>query len=483
MHTGQNNHDRRTPNSGNTGSMQSYRGGSTGYRQNNNRSVSPRYPQGSPPLRNNSRGYATHGGQLAYYHSPSQYGSPPRVDHGPRSGDAQQHLGAAGSFLSPPASSVAYEHPLSEEEIRAAAKTLPPAQQTDLQAWENAKAKEKERNAVKYQKNKDYNLRLQTVKITENNKLAQNVFAAQLASQNDTMLKVINSQDRTTIQEPKASVEEKKKAIVDVTHDNEDRRNQDRRQRNDDDDNDASAIHPPAPKRACTTGNNVTTKRSSSTGSSNTTLAINSGELLVTLVIREVLSTTFYGLSQGKVNIPVTTDQKNTFARLYTDNINGLHQVAHITDDVMWNVRKLALDYLRSMVDEQCKDVDKSTRDVIYNILRESSNLTAAERKNLYDRKGAGKLSLTNIVAENNSRMAEDIKELKEEVKEERKAWKEAQSKITELQDTVNQKNNETNKALHDLQEKTERLARSHEREKELIAQLKARKSKEKTEN
>ena len=294
---------------------------------------------------------------------------------------------------------------------------------------------------------------------------------------------MINSQDRTTIQEPKASVEEKKKAIVDVTHDNEDRRNQDRRQRNDDDDNDASAIHPPAPKRACTTGNNVTTKRSSSTGSSNTTLAINSGELLVTLVIREVLSTTFYGLSQGKVNIPVTTDQKNTFARLYTDNINGLHQVAHITDDVMWNVRKLALDYLRSMVDEQCKDVDKSTRDVIYNILRESSNLTAAERKNLYDRKGAGKLSLTNIVAENNSRMAEDIKELKEEVKEERKAWKEAQSKITELQDTVNQKNNETNKALHDLQEKTERLARSHEREKELIAQLKARKSKEKTEN
>ena len=162
MHTGQNNHDRRTPNSGNTGSMQSYRGGSTGYRQNNNRSVSPRYPQGSPPLRNNSRGYATHGGQLAYYHSPSQYGSPPRVDHGPRSGDAQQHLGAAGSFLSPPASSVAYEHPLSEEEIRAAAKTLPSAQQTDLQAWENAKAKEKERNAVKYQKNKDYNCLLYT---------------------------------------------------------------------------------------------------------------------------------------------------------------------------------------------------------------------------------------------------------------------------------------------------------------------------------
>ena len=449
---------------------------------------------------------------MAYYHRPSQYRSPAPADNsrfrhdGPRSGDAQEHLGTAGSFVSPPAlyaspradvrhddrlSSVASRDatatPFSDEEIREAVKTLPPAQQTDLQAYDNAKAKEKERNAAKYRKNKDNanGNALKTFAVADNNKLAQSCFKQLLATQGENMLKIANSQDGPTIQEPKASVEEKKKAIVDVAHDSEDRRNQNRRQRNDDDDNDASAIPPPARKRACTNEKNVTSNRSSSTGSSNTTLAINSDELVVALVIRELLSTASYGLNQGKINIPVTTDQKNTFfARVFTNNISGLHQVAHITDDVMCNVRKLALDYLRSMVDEQCKDVDKSTRDAIYNILRESSNLTAAARKSLYDRKGAGgKLSLTNAVVENNSRMAAENKELKDELKEERKALKEAQSKITELHDTVHQKSNETIQALRDLQEKTKRLANSHEREKGLIAKLEARKSKEKTEN
>ena len=79
--------------------------------------------------------------------------------------------------------------------------------------------------------------------------------------------------------------------------------------------------------------------------------------------------------------------------------------------------------------------------------------------------------------------MAAENKELKDELKEERKALKEAQSKITELHDTVHQKSNETIQALRDLQEKTKRLANSHEREKGLIAKLEARKSKEKTEN
>ena len=135
-------------------------------------------------------------------------------------------------------------------------------------------------------------------------------------------------------------------------------------------------------------------------------------EYIVLNTARELLSSAKYMHGQNMTN--ATKKEEEGFNRFYSSNINKLHEIAHIKDEMMEKYGSIALEHLNKMVEDQCSNESQSTIHCFKNIFGEALKMNSSERRELYRKRHKGSTTNnTQFVIKQHEEQQEEMARLK----------------------------------------------------------------------